>query len=125
MPIAFQHMHIQARLPALVPRVGTICAVTGRGRARRNIARPRWARGRGVGLAGQKQFVKSPLFEQLSCKKCENLNEIASQTGDAGHRKLNSRIEAAPKCRPAHPKELGVVLGNQKQADANRAADGP
>jgi hypothetical protein len=28
----------------------------------------------------------------------------------------------APKCRPAHPKERGVVLGNQAQADATKAA---
>jgi hypothetical protein len=65
---------------------------------------------------------KHSLFEQLICRQWENLNEIASQTGDAGHRKSNSRIEVTPKCRPAHPKERGVVLGNQKQADANKAA---
>jgi hypothetical protein len=55
------------------------------------------------------------LFEQLICRQWGNLNEIASQTRDAGHRKSNSRIEVAPKCRPAHPKERGVVLGNRNR----------
>jgi hypothetical protein len=70
-------------------------------------------------------FVLCSLIEQLICRQWGNLNEIAYQTGRSGHSKSNSRIEAAPKCRPAHPKERGVVLGNQKQADANKAAAAP
>jgi hypothetical protein len=52
----------------------------------------------------------------------ETYGEITSQAGGSGHRKSNSCIEAAPKCRPAHSKERGVRLGNQAQADANKAA---